>query len=341
MNSRRHLTHGFTIIELVIVVVVISVLAAITFVSYGGVQDSARKAALMSDLDNAVSILELDLKQTGNYPTTVAGAGNGTGLSPSPGTTYQYAFNNTNTPKTFCLTATKGTLSYNINQEGVPSAGACPVLHLDAGIATSYPGSGTVLNDLSGKGKNAVLVNGVAYDSAKGGSWVFDGVNDTINLGTGNTFFPLPNFSMELWFKSDGTTPTTGVSPGLLGITYGVRLFVYTSTLSFGLDTGTAVTYLDTPSTYSFYNSSWHQVVIQATPTKREIYVDGSLANTKIDNWPGITQWPTNTANIGRDNNNVNYFFRGNIASIKIYDSNLSASEVNQNFNAARNRYGI
>ena len=145
---------------------------------------------------------------------------------------------------------------------------------------------------------------------------------------------------MELWFKSNGTTPTTGTTPGLLGITYGIRLLVNSSSLSFGLDNGTTFTYATTPSSYTFYNSSWHQVVIQANSTTRNIYVDGLLSKTLNDSWSGSTRWPTNTANIGRDNNSM-YYFTGNISSIKFYNTVLSASEISQNFNTSKSRYGL
>lgn len=51
---------GFTIVELLIVIVVIGILAAITLVAYNGVQDRAATASLQSDLKQASSQLELD-----------------------------------------------------------------------------------------------------------------------------------------------------------------------------------------------------------------------------------------------------------------------------------------
>jgi len=340
MKINKRLNYGFTLIELLVVIVIIGILTVIISYSYAGVTDRAAVTSLQSDLNNASDQLRVDQTNsaTGDFPTTVAG------LKLSPGNTYPiYQYNNSSTPKTFCLTSTNTSRnqSYNINQEGVPSAGPCPIFSIDAGTATSYPGTGTTAYDLSGNNKNATLVNGVGYDSANGGSWTFDGVNETIRLGTGNTVFPMANFSMELWFKSDGITATTGTAPALLGITYGVRLSVKSNYLSYGLDNGTAFSYVSTPSTYSFYDSSWHHVVIEASPTKRQIFVDGELSATLNDTWAGNTRWPTNTANIGNDNNNTMYFFRGNIASFNIYNVNLSASDVNSHFNASRGLYGL
>ena len=66
------------------------------------------------------------------------------------------------------------------------------VLQLDAAQRTSYSGSGTAWNDLSGNGNNGTLTNSPTFSSANGGSIVFDGVNDyaqtsTVVLPTSNT----------------------------------------------------------------------------------------------------------------------------------------------------------
>ena len=64
------------------------------------------------------------------------------------------------------------------------------VLHLDAGNASSYPGSGTTLTDLSGSGNNGTLVNGPTYSSANGGSLSFDGVNDYVSVSNTSQLRP-------------------------------------------------------------------------------------------------------------------------------------------------------
>ena len=52
------------------------------------------------------------------------------------------------------------------------------VLALDAADRNSYPGSGTTWTDLSGNANNGTLTNGPTFNSANGGSIVFDGTND-------------------------------------------------------------------------------------------------------------------------------------------------------------------
>ena len=55
------------------------------------------------------------------------------------------------------------------------------VLLLDAGNTKSYPGTGTTWTDISRNGNNGTLTNGPTFDSANGGSLVFDGVDDYVN----------------------------------------------------------------------------------------------------------------------------------------------------------------
>jgi hypothetical protein len=52
------------------------------------------------------------------------------------------------------------------------------LLNFDAGIVSSYAGSGTTWTDLSGNGYNATLINGPTYSTSGGGSIAFDGSNE-------------------------------------------------------------------------------------------------------------------------------------------------------------------
>ena len=70
---------GFTIVELLIVIVVIGILAAITIVAFNGVQQRARDAQRKQNLNDLATALQTYYIDNGNYVTTGAGAGNGQG----------------------------------------------------------------------------------------------------------------------------------------------------------------------------------------------------------------------------------------------------------------------
>jgi general secretion pathway protein G len=63
---------GFTIVELLIVIVVIGILAAISIVAYNGVQAKARDSQRISDLKSIVKALEAYKVNNGTYPTPVS-----------------------------------------------------------------------------------------------------------------------------------------------------------------------------------------------------------------------------------------------------------------------------
>lgn len=145
---------GFTIVELLIVVVILAVLAAITVVAFNGVQDRAKKAVLATELGNISKQLKHDQIVNGNYPATLAAANNGAGVKTSAGTILRYTVNNTTNPQTFCVTATDGKFSYMITHQGVAGEGGCvnvalgassPAALLTDGVTTSNPYySGTI-----------------------------------------------------------------------------------------------------------------------------------------------------------------------------------------------------
>ena len=82
LRSRQQTTKkGFTIVELLIVIVIIGILAAVTIVAYNGVTQRANEASLASDLNGASMLLATYRIDNGTYPTSNDCT---VGLSPAP-----------------------------------------------------------------------------------------------------------------------------------------------------------------------------------------------------------------------------------------------------------------
>lgn len=69
-NPAINTSRGFTIVELLIVVVVIAILAAITIVSYNGISSRAKESSLKTDLSTAVKKLNIEKIDSGSFPAT-------------------------------------------------------------------------------------------------------------------------------------------------------------------------------------------------------------------------------------------------------------------------------
>ncbi|MFY9227927.1 MAG: prepilin-type N-terminal cleavage/methylation domain-containing protein [Candidatus Microsaccharimonas sp.] len=120
---------GFTIVELLIVIVVIGILATLAVVGYGGIQQRAGDAVIQSDLQSAATQLE-NAKTTNSdrYPSSADD------VKKSSTTTFSYSYDaGTNS---YCLTATSsqnGVPVYHIDSETkTVQAGACPTVSVVA-----------------------------------------------------------------------------------------------------------------------------------------------------------------------------------------------------------------
>jgi hypothetical protein len=207
------------------------------------------------------------------------------------------------------------------------------VLHLDAGNATSYSGSGsTTWTDLTGNSRNATLTD-VTYTADNSGALVFNGstslgiINDTvINRYTNN-------FSVEVWYTSNNNIPRllrTGQSSS------GFNLGSYTTVPTKWKVTKYGVIDLNVGSIPQ--NTSWHQVVLVYSSTGgTKVYVDGALSETNA-NTAGVRATTWTYLEVGRSEAGSH---NGKLGIVRYYNAVLSDADVSQNFNANKSRYGL
>lgn len=122
---------GFTIVELLVVIVVIGILATITIISYTGITQKANIVTMVSDLASAKKQFALYYTDHGFYPTglDINNCPTNASVTPNPDTSYCLKSGSGNifaiavaTGSSYTLTATKGTITYKITNDSVPIA---------------------------------------------------------------------------------------------------------------------------------------------------------------------------------------------------------------------------
>ena len=122
-------TRGFTIVELLIVIVVIAILAAITIVGYNGITQNANSSAAASSARQAAQKVRIAVAQDGATPAELKDVG----ITDNGSISYQYRV--LSTADKFCVTATSGQVSFYVLGDGTPTKGACAG-HGEGGVAT-------------------------------------------------------------------------------------------------------------------------------------------------------------------------------------------------------------
>ena len=239
------------------------------------------------------------------------------------------------------------------------------ILDLDAAKRDSYPGTGTTWNDISGNQNNGTLVNGPTYNSANGGSLVFDGSNDYVNLG--NIFNEVfagtsKKFTISSWVKFNSLQRITILAKlgdssfgenqrqFYFGIgSYGSYELVFLA--FFSLVGGGYREYRTVGAniqTNTFYNLVISYDGSFADANRFGLYVNGasySVTPTQsLGSWGDIQSGTARLsigAYVGTSSSSPIGLLNGNIAQVSIYNRALSAAEVSQNYNALRGRYGI
>lgn len=173
---------GFTIVELLIVVVVIAILAAITIVAFNGITQRAKASAASAAAEQASKKVMIYMATNGDQtPSDLAAAG----VADQNGTTYQYRTYDSG--KSYCITATTNSVSAftnNVDQTS-PMAGACPGHGANGGgvITNLVTNPSVEVNATSWNVANGAVCNRQA-SAALVGSWGMNCVT-TSNLDSG------------------------------------------------------------------------------------------------------------------------------------------------------------
>jgi hypothetical protein len=208
-------------------------------------------------------------------------------------------------------------------------------VYLDAGNASSYSGSGTAWNDLSGNSRNGTLTNGPTYSATNGGSIVFDGSNDFVQC-TGSLTVTAATFVS--WIRRNGNQSQYD----------GILFSRGTNTTGMNFQTSNQLGYHwnDAGNTYNWQSGltipdlTWCMIAVSVTSTAATAYLCQSSGITTATNTVSHGSSLLNDIKLAQDDAGSR-FYNGNIAIAQLYNIALSAEQISTNFAADRTRFGV
>jgi hypothetical protein len=230
--------------------------------------------------------------------------------------------------------------------DGATITGGIPVvttglkLYLDAKISASYPGTGTTWYDLSGNGNDVDMQNSgsITYTGSGVGYFTLNS-NGYFNRAT-TTGVPIGSstYTLSVWVQwPTGTWPNGGGMIGVGSSTSGnqtnqFRTLNTNSLLNYWYGNDLAATSTVSPT------SSWFNAVAQWDGTTRKIWVNGTQIASAAATGLNVT---SSRIQIGATNVGGSEPLRGNMAQALIYNTALSSSDIQLNYNNQKARFGL
>jgi hypothetical protein len=209
------------------------------------------------------------------------------------------------------------------------------VFAVDAASARSYPGSGTTATDLAGT-STITLDNGVGFSNTNEGTFVFDGSDDEINTNLTTAY---NDFSCVVIFKDNGSAAWGR----LVDKSYSAGFFItaYQATVGAGYVGGGVIVPGSPHGQALIYDrTKYNYFVMTRSGTTQSIYLNGSAATASFTG--SSAAMDTTSMSIGSwSGATTSQRYTGDIAVVKTYNRALTTAEIDQDFNAYRNRFGI
>lgn len=230
---------------------------------------------------------------------------------------------------------------------GVPIADSSLVLWLDASQPASYSGTGNTWTSISSVSSTITLFNSPTFTTSNGGVISFDGVDDYVDFDIQDSATTVSVITVEMWVKINGTGARMPF--GFTGYD------VYLSGGNLAYNTGASDLYGIPAATVTSLGivGNWKHLVfvmqnntsLSVNPyTNNKIYVDGvaqSLSQISNTQSGSTRTFNNGVGRISGWNNDLNYKALMDLAVFKIYNRELTAEEIQQNYNALNSRFSL
>jgi hypothetical protein len=217
------------------------------------------------------------------------------------------------------------------------------LLNLDAANPNSYSGTGTTWTDLSGNNNHGTLSanNAGSLPVFQNGSLYFNGSTSYVSI-VSSVIPDNSSWTLSTWVKSPSAGSTEMINTRDASTLKGFLLTSRGNGIRVQIN-NPGVQQFEPNSSSTIIDNTWHLITITVDVSINQMkwYVNNNLANT-IDFSAGSLTGQGNFV-IGWDyawSGGAEYF-RGNIATVSVYNSVLSSTEVSTNFNAVKSRFDL
>ena len=236
-------------------------------------------------------------------------------------------------------------IAKTLNYKSIVTRGL--IFQLEAGALDSYPETGTTWFDLATSASNGTLTNGPTFSSTNGGAIVFDGTNDYVNFSNVLNFERTNPFSINFWIKASVPQYYLAV---INKLTWAVAakgwriLSNYNgSGLTFTITDNHTVTDISL-NLAGVLDNTWKHCCFtydgNGNTNGMKAYLNGSLTTSGgSGNLTTTTTSNTNLGIFGGDGTD-NSYGNGTLANMLVYNRVLDATEISQNYNAQKSRFG-
>lgn len=237
-------------------------------------------------------------------------------------------------------------IASTLNYKSIVTRGLA--FQLEAGAPDSYPETGTTWFDLITSANNGTLTNGPTFSSTNGGVIVFDGTNDYVNFSNVLNFERTNPFSINFWIKAPVPQYYLAVINKLTWAAgaKGWRILsnYNGSGLAFTITDNHTVTdiYLNLPGVL---DNTWKHCCFtydgNGNTNGMKAYLNASL--TASGGGGNLTTTTTSNTNLGifGGDGTDNSYGNGTLANMLVYNRTLSSTEITQNYNAQKSRFGL
>jgi hypothetical protein len=219
------------------------------------------------------------------------------------------------------------------------------VLCLDAADRNSYVSGSTTWRNVAGSNVSGSLINGPTFNTGSGGNIVFDGTNDYCILNS--SIIPqTSNWTYSSFFSVSTLVTGSVLYSQYIAVPGNGRMIIRLSDdpgnfykLSLFLGNGATYSSVNVNSTIIPTVNTTYNFTVSRNSQTYDLYINGILNTTYTTSFTASLL--QNAPTLGGITENYQDFLNGRIYTTQIYNRALTATEVLQNYNAQKSRFGL